>query len=75
MALWTGVETWGPNALQVGFLLAGLPLVAGGAARLGRSETVARAAAGEMPLEGRARAAIPRGVKPAGRPTVSRFSG
>jgi drug/metabolite transporter (DMT)-like permease len=70
MALWTGVETWGPNAVQVGFLLVGLALVAGGAARLGRSETVARVSAGETvtwrgPLGG-ARAADAAG-RPAGR--------
>jgi drug/metabolite transporter (DMT)-like permease len=58
MALWTGVETWGGHPLHIAILLFGLALVAMGAARLGGSETVARASgadtapAGHRPGEG-----------------------
>lgn len=47
MALWAGVENWGPSAIQIGVLLLGLALVATGAATLGRSETVARVSGAE----------------------------
>lgn len=46
MALWAGVERWSARPTDVAILLAGLTLVAAGAATLGRSEAVARISGG-----------------------------
>lgn len=46
MALWAGVEAWGSAPQQIAGLLGGLALVAIGATMLGRSQAVARIAAG-----------------------------
>lgn len=53
MALSAGVEAWSSTPLRIGVLIAGLVLVAAGAATLGRSETVARASREEWGGPGR----------------------
>ena len=42
LALWAGVETWGAGAHHIVPLIAGLAIIAVGAATLGRSQAVAR---------------------------------
>lgn len=58
MVLWTGLERWGPSPGALAAFFGGLALVAGGAASLGRSETVARvrapSAGGQGPRGSRA---------------------
>jgi len=49
MALWTGIEAWGPDALELTGLLTGLALVASGAGDLARSSTVTRVWAASAP--------------------------
>jgi hypothetical protein len=46
MALWAGAEVWGTGAHRIAALLAGIAMVAAGAAALGRSEMLVRAARG-----------------------------
>jgi hypothetical protein len=54
MALWAGLEVWGTAPHRVGPLIAGLALLATGAAILGRSKAVARVS-GDLPEATRSR--------------------
>lgn len=70
MALWAGVENWGVRPIHIAFLLLGLALVAGGAAMLGRSETVARVSGAESEegADADARRSSPREIRSEHRP-------